>query len=103
MIFVKGAGRLRTCVVVGMIAYGTTWTATAQGERQSRHRTPAEFMSYRGAEWLERSERVHAAMLARGYDGEPRHLASPRLNVSAVIVAAALVLYGAAVQAAVRL
>ncbi len=58
MIFVKGAGRLRTCVVVGMIAYGTAWTATAQGERQSRHRTPAEFMSYRGAEWLERSERV---------------------------------------------
>lgn len=52
---------------------------------------------------LERSERVHAAMLARGYDGEPRHLASPRLNVSAVIVAAALVLYGAVVQAAVRL
>ena len=58
MTFLKRAGRLGTCVVVGAIVSGTSWTATAQDERLSRHRTPAEFMSYRGAEWLERRERV---------------------------------------------
>ena len=30
----------------------------AQSDRLERHRVPAEFMSFRGAEWLERSERV---------------------------------------------
>lgn len=52
---------------------------------------------------LERSERVHAAMLARGYDGEPRFLAAPPLHFAGVAVAAALVLYACAVQIAVRL
>ena len=52
---------------------------------------------------IERSERVHAAMLARGYDGEPRHLAVPPIGRLAVAVAAVMVAYGAAVQAAVRL
>ncbi|MYB42316.1 MAG: cobalt ECF transporter T component CbiQ [Chloroflexi bacterium] len=52
---------------------------------------------------LERSERVHAAMRARGYDGEPRFLAAPPLHFAGVVVAAALVLYGYAVQIAVRL
>lgn len=52
---------------------------------------------------LERSERVHAAMLARGYDGEPRYLAAPPLHFAAVAVVAALVLYAYAVQLAVRL
>ena len=32
--------------------------AEAQTGRQERHRVPAEFMSYRGAEWLEREDRV---------------------------------------------
>ena len=52
---------------------------------------------------LERSERVHAAMRARGYDGEPRFLAAPPLRAGAVALAAALVLYAYAVQIAVRL
>ena len=30
----------------------------AQSDRQDRHRVPAEFMSYLGAEWLEREDRV---------------------------------------------
>ena len=33
-------------------------SAEAQTERQDRHRVPAEFMSFRGAQWLERDERV---------------------------------------------
>ncbi|MDE2696975.1 MAG: cobalt ECF transporter T component CbiQ [Chloroflexota bacterium] len=52
---------------------------------------------------IERSERVHAAMLARGYDGEPRQLAAPALDRSAAVVAALVVLYGCAVQVGVRL
>ena len=52
---------------------------------------------------LDRAERVHAAMRARGYDGEPRSLAAPRPGARAVAAAAALALYAAAVQAAVRL
>ena len=32
--------------------------AYAQSERQDRHRVPAEYMSFRGAQWLERDERV---------------------------------------------
>ena len=52
---------------------------------------------------LERSERVHAAMLARGYDGEPRHLDAPALDRAAVVVAALMVVYGCAVQVGVRL
>ena len=31
---------------------------SAQSDRQERHRVPAEFMSYLGAEWLEREDRV---------------------------------------------
>ena len=52
---------------------------------------------------IERSERVHASMLARGYDGEPRHLTAPPLGRLAVAVAAVVVAYGCAVQAAARL
>ncbi len=32
--------------------------AAGQSERQDRHRVPADFMSFRGAQWLERDERV---------------------------------------------
>ena len=52
---------------------------------------------------LERSERVHAAMQARGYDGEPRFLAPPQARAGVVAVAAAVVLFGYLVQVAVRL
>ena len=52
---------------------------------------------------LERSERVHAAMQARGYDGEPRFLAAPQARAGVVAVAAAVVLFGYLVQVAVRL
>ncbi len=52
---------------------------------------------------LERSERVHGAMRARGYDGEPRFLAAPPLHFAGVVAAVALALYGYAVQVAVRL
>ena len=52
---------------------------------------------------IERSERVHAAMLARGYDGEPRQLAAPALDRAALVVAVLMVLYGCAVQVGVRL
>lgn len=52
---------------------------------------------------IERSERVYAAMLARGYDGEARRLAPFRRDVHASAVAAAIVLYGCCVQLAVRL
>lgn len=52
---------------------------------------------------VERSERVHAAMLARGYDGDPRRLASQPPGRAPIVIAALLVLYGCAVQAAVRL
>ena len=52
---------------------------------------------------IDRAERVHRAMRARGYDGEPRSLAPPRSGVRAAAAAAALVLYAIAVQVAVRL
>lgn len=52
---------------------------------------------------IERAERVYGAMLARGYDGEPHRIAQPRPGAAVIAVAAALVLYGCAVQAAVRL
>ncbi len=51
---------------------------------------------------VDRAERVHAAMLARGYDGEQRSLPAPRLPMRQLAVGAALVLYGALVQLAVR-
>lgn len=52
---------------------------------------------------LERGERVHAAMQARGYDGESRFLSSPRLRSVELAAAAVFVAYGAAVQFGMRL
>ncbi|MYH40767.1 MAG: energy-coupling factor transporter transmembrane protein EcfT, partial [Chloroflexi bacterium] len=52
---------------------------------------------------IERSERVHAAMLARGYDGEARRLAPFRLDARSAAVGAVILLYGCCVQLAVRL
>ena len=51
---------------------------------------------------LDRSERVHAAMQARGYDGEPRFLAAPALRRGEAAAATALVLFALAVQIGVR-
>ncbi len=52
---------------------------------------------------LDRSERVHAAMQARGYDGEPRFLAAPALRAGEAAVAAAFVSIALAVQLGMRL
>jgi cobalt/nickel transport system permease protein len=46
----------------------------------------------------ERSERVYAAMQARGYDGEPRFLQVRAWRAAHVVVAAALVVYLAGVE-----
>lgn len=52
---------------------------------------------------LERGERVHAAMQARGYDGESRFLSSPGLRSVELLAAAAFVAYGALVQLGAQL
>ncbi|HEY8490656.1 MAG TPA: cobalt ECF transporter T component CbiQ [Dehalococcoidia bacterium] len=46
----------------------------------------------------ERSERVYAAMLARGYDGEPRLLDRPAVRLAEAAAAALLVAYALGVQ-----
>ncbi|MBM4415351.1 MAG: cobalt ECF transporter T component CbiQ [Chloroflexi bacterium] len=50
----------------------------------------------------ERSERVFAAMQARGYDGEPRFLDPPALRRADLAAAVLLLLYAALVQAYAR-
>ena len=52
--------RLRVVVLVCTFALSLVGLspAHAQNERQDRHRVPAEYMSFRGAQWLERDERV---------------------------------------------
>ena len=52
---------------------------------------------------LERSERVFAAMQARGYAGEPRFLDNPPFPVAHGVGAVLIVAYAVAVQAATRL
>ena len=39
------------------IGFGLERTASAQTSRQERHRVPADYMSFQGAQWLERDER----------------------------------------------
>ncbi|MEZ4554106.1 MAG: cobalt ECF transporter T component CbiQ [Dehalococcoidia bacterium] len=51
---------------------------------------------------FERSERVYAAMQARGYDGELRFLSEHPLRRREVAAGVLIVLYGLAVQAAAR-
>jgi cobalt/nickel transport system permease protein len=51
---------------------------------------------------LERSERVYAAMQARGYEGEPRFLDHPPVSVASVFGAALVVGYGVGVQIMAR-
>ena len=59
----------RVGVVIAYLAAG--WLAApalAQDERAARHRVPAEFMSYLGADWLERPERVEQEQPERVLD-----------------------------------
>jgi SAM-dependent methyltransferase len=57
-----GHRSLRVWMVVWLAACGwgvvVAHPAEAQTDRTERHRVPAEFMSFRGAQWLERSERI---------------------------------------------
>jgi cobalt/nickel transport system permease protein len=52
---------------------------------------------------IDRSERVYAAMHARGYSGEPRFLDSSSLRTGTIAVATTTVLFAYVVQIAVRL
>ena len=59
----------RVGVVIACLAAG--WLAApaaAQDGRAARHRVPAEFMSYLGADWLERPERVEQEQPERVLD-----------------------------------
>jgi cobalt/nickel transport system permease protein len=51
---------------------------------------------------FERSERVYAAMQARGYDGELRFLAQPAVEPRETVIGVLVVAYGALVQVAAR-
>jgi cobalt/nickel transport system permease protein len=50
----------------------------------------------------ERSERIYAAMQARGYDGELRFLGDRAWRLAEIVVAVALVVYMAGVQVYAR-
>lgn len=43
---------------LGVFGFGQVRPADAQTDRRDRHRVPADYMSFRGAQWLERAERV---------------------------------------------
>ncbi len=75
----------------------------AGGDLRWRARVAGHLVGTLFVRSVERSERVHAAMLARGYDGDPRRLAPPGFDIRSAAVSAAIVLYGCCVQAAVRL
>lgn len=51
---------------------------------------------------FERSERVYAAMQARGYDGEPRFLSAPSMSFAQLAAGAALLAFAAAVVVVAR-
>ena len=56
-------------IFVGYVVAGCLAApAQAQDERAARHRVPAEFMSYLGADWLERPERVEQEQPERVLD-----------------------------------
>jgi cobalt/nickel transport system permease protein len=50
----------------------------------------------------ERSERVYAAMQARGYDGEPRFLGNPPWRAAEITLGVLVALYAAGIQVYVR-
>ncbi len=43
---------------VGPLHLAQPSSTAAQGVREDRHRVPADYMSFRGADWLERGERI---------------------------------------------
>ena len=46
-------------VLVAVVLMTSSWILQAQPiDRAERHRVPADFMSYQGAPWLERDERM---------------------------------------------
>jgi len=45
-------------LLVWTVGVGSATTAAQEPDRAERHRVPADFMSFRGAQWLERDERV---------------------------------------------
>lgn len=53
---------MRRALIVVLLAGLGIWASLpsvdAQTDRQERHRVPADYMSFRGAQWLERAERV---------------------------------------------
>ena len=59
-----GAALVLVCVAAGWLAA----PVQAQENRAARHRVPAEFMSYLGADWLERPERVEQEQPERVLD-----------------------------------
>ena len=61
----------RTAGVAAVVGFIAGWLGSpvhAQNERAARHRVPAEFMSYLGADWLERPERVEEEQPERVLD-----------------------------------
>ena len=55
-------GRRYLAAALAVLAWtagvGSATTAAQEPDRSERHRVPADFMSFRGAQWLERDERV---------------------------------------------
>ena len=55
-------GRRYLAAALAVLAWtagvGSATTAAQEPDRAERHRVPADFMSFRGAQWLERDERV---------------------------------------------
>lgn len=111
--------RLLTAVV--FFTYRYLFTIAEEGQRLMRGRDSrsARIQGYRGGatiRWrarilghmvgslflrsFERSERVYAAMQARGYDGELRFLARAAVRPREVAIGALVVAYGVAVQVA---
>ena len=54
----KCSARVAGVVACALAVALPAWETAAQDGRAERHRVPAEFMSYLGAEWLERASRI---------------------------------------------
>ena len=50
--------RTGAAAALAMLVCGASFASAQEPDRRERHRTPADFMSFRGAQWLERDERV---------------------------------------------
>ena len=84
----------RSAALSGMRAGGTVWW---------RASVLVNMVGSLFARSLDRSERVHAAMQARGFTGELRFLTTPAVRRAEVACAAAVVTYGFIVELAGRL